>query len=508
MRHCHATEWMRRHLMPIRPLPEPINRISPRWSLVGALLAVVGFVAICGSVLLSMRAGDERLAQQTLSNMVTGIDSDIGRNFELYDLSIRAMTENMIVPEVLGVSPSIRQLILFDHATAARHFGAIQVMDDAGYVTIDSASLPPKPQNFAGEEFFAVHQRDPLAGLYISKPMMHDGVYGIVLSRRIAARDGTFEGVVAGMIHYSYFHELVARLRLQPDDIVSVFRQDGVQILRAPVDMQTIGTDVSRLPVVQRVLAALSGSYVATSAVDGIERLYVWRDARNPLITVVGRSTRAIFADWRREALQIAGAMGALILVVLAVILLLMREMKKRASMEDEMARLAITDALTGLGNRRYFDVMLAREWRRALRARGQIALLMIDADHFKAFNDTFGHQAGDAALVDIAGCIAGQAQRASDCAARYGGEEFALVLPGLSLTEAFELGERIRVQVQALNIGVSVTVSIGVASLQPTAGRTPADLVGHADLALYSAKANGRNRTYPITPIRKPRAA
>src|SRR5688572_18951968 len=107
MRHCHATEWMRRHLMPIRPLPEPINRISPRWLLAGALLAVVGFVAICGSVLLSMRAGDERLAQQTLGSMATSIDSDISRNVELYDLSLRAVAASMIVPEVLGVTPSV-----------------------------------------------------------------------------------------------------------------------------------------------------------------------------------------------------------------------------------------------------------------------------------------------------------------------------------------------------------------------------------------------------------------
>lgn len=492
----------------MRPLPEPVDRISPRWLLAGALLAVVGFAAICGSVLLSMRAGDERLAQQTLGGLATSIDSDISRNIELYDLSLRAVAVNMTSPEVLSTPPSIRQLILFDHSTTARHFGTIQVLDEAGTVTIDSAALPPRPQNFANEEFFTVHQRDPLFGLYISKPMLHDGVYGIVLSRRIAARDGTFTGVVAGMIHYSYFHELVARLQLQTDDVVSVFRQDGIQILRAPFDMQMIGTDVSRLPVVQQALAALSGSHVAASSVDGIERLYVWRDARHPLITVVGRSTRTIFADWRREALQIAGAIGALILVVLAVILLLMREMKKRAGMEDEMARLAITDALTGLGNRRHFDATLDREWRRALRARGQIALLMIDADHFKAFNDTFGHQSGDAALVEIAGCIAGQAQRASDCAARYGGEEFALVLPGLSLVEAIELGERIRIQVAALNIGESVTVSIGAASLRPAAGRTPADLVGHADLALYSAKAHGRNRTYPLTPLLKSRAA
>ena len=487
--------------MPARPVPEPIHRFSPRWLLAGALLAVVGFMAICGSVLLSMRAGDERLAQQTLGNLVARIDGDISRNVDLLDLSLRAVAANMIAPQVLGATPSIRQSILFDHTMPARQFGGIQVLDEAGIVTIDSAAQPATPQNFSDAEFFKVHRRDPLAGLYISSPMLHDGMYGLVLSRRIAARDGRFLGVVTGMIRYSYFDELVAGLQLQPDDVLSVVRQDGMQILRTPFDMAVIGTDVSRLPVVQRALAALSGSHVATSAIDGIERLYIWRDARNPLIVIVGRSTRAIFADWRREALLIAGAMGALFLLVLAVLLLLMREMKKRAGIEDEMARLAITDALTGLGNRRHFDATLAREWRRALRAGAPLALLMIDADHFKAFNDAFGHQAGDLALVEIAGCIAGQAQRASDCAARYGGEEFALLLPGLSQSQAIELGERIRTQVERLDTGAAVTISIGAASLRPSAGHRPADLVSHADLALYSAKAQGRNCTYPVTP-------
>ena len=167
------------------------------------MLVVIGFAAICGSVLGSMRAGDERLAQQTLGNLAGGIDADINRTIELYDLSLRAVAANMVVPAVLSATPEIRQLILFDHSNLARHCGAIQVTDQSGTVTNDSAALPPATRNFKGKEFFEVHRRDPLFGLYISKPMLHDGIYGIVLSRRIQARDGTFLGVVAGMISYS-----------------------------------------------------------------------------------------------------------------------------------------------------------------------------------------------------------------------------------------------------------------------------------------------------------------
>jgi len=161
---------------------EMTRRISPRWLLAAAMIILIGFTAICSSVLLSMRRGDARLANQTLGNLVSSIDADIDRNIELYDLSLRNVVGNMTEPELVEMSRPMRQLILFDHAATARHFGAIQVMDVAGNVTLDSPMLDPKQQNFADEEFFKVHKRDPLFGLYISKPMLHQGSFGIVLT--------------------------------------------------------------------------------------------------------------------------------------------------------------------------------------------------------------------------------------------------------------------------------------------------------------------------------------
>jgi hypothetical protein len=200
-----------------RNTSETTRRISPRWLLAAAAVVVVGFTVICGSVLMSMRRGDEKLAHQTLGNLASSIDADVARNVELYDLSLRNVVGNMTEPELVEISRPMRQLILFDHAATARHFGAIQVTDVVGNVTLDSSTLDPKPQNFADEEFFKVHKRDPLFGLYISKPMLHQGSYGIVLSRRIAARDGTFLGIVAGFIRYSVFprdgRSLAARTR-------------------------------------------------------------------------------------------------------------------------------------------------------------------------------------------------------------------------------------------------------------------------------------------------------
>jgi len=481
---------------------KPTWRFSPRWLIAAAVTILVGFSLICASVLFSMRRGDEKLAQQTLSNLASSIDAEIARNLELYDMSMRNVAANMTSPELVEVSRQVRQMVLFDYAATARHFGNIQVLDAGGNVTLDSGTLDPQQQNFANAEFFTVHKRDPLFGLYISKPMQHNGAYGIVLSRRIAARDGLFLGVVTGFIHYSYFNEIVARLQLEPSDMISVLRQDGVLIMRAPFNAQLVGRDLSRLPAVQRSLAAFSGTYTSEGASDGVKRVYVWRDSSHPLIVMVGRSTSVIYGQWQKEALQIAGAMGALGLIACVLMLVLAREMKKRAAMEDEMARLAMTDGLTGLANRRRFDIVIEKEWQRAMRAQQPIALLMIDADHFKAFNDRYGHQAGDLVLCGIAWSIARHGKRASDCAARYGGEEFALILPGLTLGDAIDLGERIRREIGSIERDgmTPTTISVGAACLVPSAHNSMMELINKADTALYAAKSLGRNQTYPAS--------
>jgi len=157
---------------------------------------------------------------------------------------------------------------------------------------------------------------------------------------------------------------------------------------------------------------------------------------------------------------------------------------------------MATTDALTGLRNRRKFDATIELEWRRAMRYGTAISLLLIDADHFKMFNDTHGHQAGDQVLIGIAICISDSVQRAGDCAARYGGEEFAVLLPGQSAAEALAVAENIRRKVEDWSDDTAtITVSIGVASVNPVVPMDWPGLVASADKALYAAKAGGRNR-------------
>jgi diguanylate cyclase (GGDEF)-like protein len=444
-----------------------------------------------------MRRGEEELARQTLENLASTIDADISRNVELCDLTLRAVASNMVAPEINDVGKPIRHLILFHHAAMAKHFGAIQVFDADGRLIVDASTLDPAPENRIDEEFFLVHRNQPDAGLFISRPTLHRGSYSIVLSRRITSTDGNFLGVVAGSIRFSYFHELFDRLNFGPDDAITVLRRDATVIMRRPFDLDVIGRNLREMPGVMRALSKPSGWYSGSGALDGVPRLLVWRDGTQKLVVLVGKPWNEILRVWRTEAARIGATMLALISFVLAVTLYLAGEIGRRANAEDKLEELATTDALTGLRNRRKFDAEIDAEWRRAARHKTPIALLMIDADHFKSYNDTFGHQAGDQVLVGIAICISDSVRRARDLAARFGGEEFAVLLPGLSPAEAVEVAETIRLKFQDWSDGpMFATVSIGVASMMPSTTMDWAILVKAADKALYAAKANGRNQS------------
>jgi diguanylate cyclase (GGDEF)-like protein len=472
-------------------------RLSAKLLIASSVAAVLGFSAICASVMLDMRRGEEELARQTLENLAAGIDADIGRNIELYDLSLRAVAGNLVMPEIQHVSKEIRHLILFDRTTSARHFGAIQVFDPDGQLTIDASSLDPRPENRSDEEYFQTHRNNPDGGLYVSRPMLHRGAFSIVLSRRISDAHGGFLGVVAGSIRFSYFHELFERLNLGRDDTITVLRRDRTIIMRKPFDLEFIGKNLATVRSWNPNNLKAGGSYAGKGPVDAVPRLYVRRASDGPLYVVVGKPTEAIFRVWQREAIRIGAIMLGLIVFVLGTTLFLAREIGRRARAEDKLEELATTDSLTGLKNRRKFDAEIDTEWRRAARQNTPLALLMIDADHFKAYNDTYGHQAGDQVLVGIAICISDTVRRAGDCAARYGGEEFAVLLPGCTAEDALKVAETIRLKVEQWSDGPTVnTVSVGIASLTPVPAMDQSLLLEAADKALYAAKAGGRNRT------------
>ena len=177
---------------------------------------------------------------------------------------------------------------------------------------------------------------------------------------------------------------------------------------------------------------------------------------------------------------------------------------RKLQKANDELRRIALTDALTGLFNRRSLDDMLEREWHRCIRNDEPLSLIMCDVDCFKQFNDTYGHPAGDRCLQQVGQVIRSSIRWTVDIGARYGGEEFAIVLPNMTLADAITVAERIRIGVQQLHIPhegtmvkdeVYVTLSLGINTVSPLASWTIDSFIQEADRNLYQAKKLGRNR-------------
>jgi diguanylate cyclase (GGDEF)-like protein len=205
-------------------------------------------------------------------------------------------------------------------------------------------------------------------------------------------------------------------------------------------------------------------------------------------------STSILYASYNLLVLNAACAFGAGQL-----------ELARRRDFLKErlLSYRATSDQLSGLANRRAFDARLDESWERARQTRNALALFLIDIDHFKAYNDHYGHQAGDLAIHRVGQAIRRSLQRPLDFASRYGGEEFAAIVPDIAEADALRVAERIREAVLNENIeharsstGTRVSVSIGVAHLEPwSSDRTPRGLVQIADEGLYSAKQRGRNQ-------------
>jgi diguanylate cyclase (GGDEF)-like protein len=173
---------------------------------------------------------------------------------------------------------------------------------------------------------------------------------------------------------------------------------------------------------------------------------------------------------------------------------------REMAAANDRLTVIASLDLVSGLANRRGFQSRLEFEWMKALQTNSQLSVLMIDVDHFKLFNDTYGHPEGDACLSRIGNTLATIADSSAGFAARYGGEEFCLLLPNRASAHAMEVAEKVRATVESLtiphitNAGMTVTVSVGVATITPSEAQPQDDLIEAADAALYAAKHRGRN--------------
>ncbi len=466
--------------------------------------AVLAIAAVFAVVISDSRADARRAAEAAETNLTTALAQDMDRNVELLDLSIQAARDSWANPRVRALDPELRQMVVFDHSATARYIDAILVLDRTGAVVSDSRSATSPVGDYPDADFFKAQQpRD--VGLFIGRPMHMPGKAGwhVAFSRRLLADDGGFGGVAVGFLNLGYLSETYRHLPLGPGGVLLLFNEDGTLMVREPEARGAVGRSFKGNTVFDGMTGTETGAFEGVSVLDGQSRLYAFRRVGTlPLIQAVAASTDAVYAGWRTKSTLLGTVLAVICSGILALLFVLKRELHQRAAAERALDILASTDPLTGMANRRRFFEKAELCCADAARDGHALSVVMIDADHFKSYNDRYGHGAGDRVLVAIACAIAGEMRAETDVAARYGGEEFIVLLPGLDRAQTLVVAEAIRSAVARMaepheraTAGI-VTVSTGLASVE--AG-TPPDLralVEAADAELYRSKRDGRNRS------------
>jgi len=279
-----------------------------------------------------------------------------------------------------------------------------------------------------------------------------------------------------------------------------------------------VGTDISTGEVFTLLTpGAASGTATIRSFIDNIVRIISFHRVDGyPLVVIAAFDKNEILTDWRRESFASFIISSILLLILSLLGYRLIKIMSQQIQAQKELqysesayieankalGQLALEDGLTGLSNRRKFDLFISSEINKAKRKPDDLALILIDIDLFKKYNDYYGHVQGDECLKSVSTLIKKNITRENDLAARYGGEEFAIVLPNTDYVGAFIIAEKIRTDVERSAIqhyespAKVVTISIGISALSGSKADTPEQLIDIADKALYVAKSNGRNRT------------
>jgi diguanylate cyclase (GGDEF)-like protein len=471
------------------------------------LLTVIAILSIVAFLLIREHANAQQAATRSATTIAQLIDADVLRTVELYDLTLQGLIAASQREDLKQVSPQIRHLVLFDRSTTARFKGDILLLDKHGEVLADSSLIEPKPGNFADRDYFLAHAFNSDTGMFISRPFKprcdcdDSEEWRISFSRRISSSTGEFLGVAVASMRLAYFEQLFNSLDIGNDSTLSIINDDGILLAQKPhLINDPVGKNFANRPNVMRILREGAGSFDSVSSVDHLQRLYTFSRVGNlPLTVIVALSGNEVFATWKRTAIVISGATGVLCIGLLWLTWLLCRELRLRHHAEQELALLAATDALTGVANRRTLDQTLRHEWFRAQRSGKPLSVLMVDADHFKAFNDRHGHQGGDDALRAVAKVICANVRRPGDLVARYGGEEFSVILAETDNAGARQIAEKIRVAVEQMPLVAGaetpITVSIGISTWTTEKEISLEQLLFMADKALYQAKEGGRNR-------------
>lgn len=506
-----------RHGAPLMNVP-PVARLKVRSAVVLLVAVCLSMLAIVAWEAWSSRQYHLHDKEVALSNLAQTLASQAQATIKQADTLLFTVVERL---EDDGFDPAglphLERLLSAQRSELSQLHGLF-VFDEAGRWVANSNGAAVPDANNADREYFIFHRDHPDRGPHVGPSIRSrsSGEWVMTVSRRIDHADGGFAGVALATIYLSHFLSLYDSIDMGGNGVINLISDDAKIVVRRPFNEAEIGANVASGPLFKQLLpTGRSGTATVKSVIDGVERVVGFRRVEGyPLIIFAALNKDEVLAAWRQEALHSVGIVALLLgfLGVLGYRLINLMKHQNRIQHQllDTQERLieanrglellALEDALTGLSNRRQFDLFIQTEMGRARRELTSLALLMVDVDHFKLFNDHYGHVAGDECLRNISAIITQSIKRPGDLAARYGGEEFAVVLPGTDYVGAFLVAENIRRAVQQADIRHSggsegrVTVSLGVAAYDPVSQDHAHDLIGAADKAMYVAKASGRN--------------
>ncbi|MBB3122202.1 sensor domain-containing diguanylate cyclase [Pseudoduganella violacea] len=508
------------------------RRLGPKDPSVKRLTGIF-VVLVCLSLLvvegwLTWRARTIQLAQSEVAtaNLAQAVGQHAYDTIKAADTVLVGLVERIESDTPSDIDYERTHQLLVQRVAELPQLHGIFVYGADGSWLVNSQPVLLKNQNNADREYFKFHQAHPDLGPHIGVPVRSKstGEWILPVSRRINAPDGAFAGVVLTTIRMDYFIEFYRRFDIGKSGAILLALDNGTMLVRRPFTQKAFGRDISKLPLFRDHLPKAPVATVTfTSGQDGITRVNSYRRLKQyPLVVSAALSKDEILAKWRADAYLNGATVGLLVIAFGLSGFRLIKQIGLRIQAEAELVkardslealnqtleRLAMQDGLTGLANRRQFDTSLSSEFSRAMRDASSLALIMIDVDCFKQYNDIYGHAAGDECLRAIGKVVSDSKHRPGDLAARYGGEEMAVLLPGADVDGAMRVAENIRAAIAALKLehtGNStglVTVSAGVEAFAPARLRSePIDLVIAADKALYQAKHSGRNKVC-ISPL------
>ncbi|MCI1013436.1 GGDEF domain-containing protein [Herbaspirillum sp. C7C2] len=458
---------------------------------------------------------------RSTANMAVALSQHADQALDEVDIVLKAALEQSISTGKSAADRTRLHNFLVQNVSDVPQLAGLFIYDEKGAWVATSQPILETRFNNSDRDYFIHHKEQRLNTAFIGKPVRSKstGHWVLTMSRRIDKPDGSFGGVVLATLDINFFERFYHQFDIGKKGAILFGTNAATVLYRRPLLADSMGKVLTNSPLFQQhVKLADSGAVEIRSTQDGVVRINSFKHLTNyPLFMIVAVSKDEVLHNWTRHAIEKAVGISFLLLAVcyggskmVTQVALRERAQAEAVTAQENLEKMfqllqvqSRRDGLTGAINRRYFDELLELEVARFGRSGGALSLLMIDVDHFKKYNDNYGHVAGDQCLQKVATAIAEAARREVDVVARYGGEEFAVLLPACGRAGATVVAERICAAVRALAIthpssedGV-VGVSVGISSIESDKGFTfqPREIVEVADKALYVAKENGRGR-------------